>query len=260
VIALIDGDLVVYQCAFKGEDVIDWGDSVSVTANVPTIHNLVNNSIESTAEAVRADSIIVCLTDSKNNFRRAVYPGYKEKRRRTARAPIGLNAAKRYIRETFEVMERPTLEADDILGILATGNIAALKGERVVCSIDKDMLTIPGLHYNWWNHKGGVREIGEGEADLAFFTQILTGDATDNYAGVPGMGPVGASKILAEFFDAESDLFDEVGAWEAVVAAYAGRGFNEEYALSMARCARILRASDYNFKRKEPRLWTPPEA
>jgi DNA polymerase-1 len=35
-------------------------------------------------------------------------------------------------------------------------------------------------------------------------------------------------------------------------------GLSEEYMLRQARLARILRASDYDFKRKEPILWLPP--
>ena len=46
--------------------------------------------------------------------------------------------------------------------------------------------------------------------------------------------------------------------WEAVIDTYKGKGLNSKVALREARMARILRASDYNFKTKRPILWQPP--
>ena len=43
--------------------------------------------------------------------------------------------------------------------------------------------------------------------------------------------------------------------WEAVVAEYKRQKLDEEYALTQARLARILRASDWDNKKKEPILW-----
>ena len=45
--------------------------------------------------------------------------------------------------------------------------------------------------------------------------------------------------------------------WAAVVATYEKAKLSEGDALTQARVARILRASDYDFKRKEPILWQP---
>jgi hypothetical protein len=45
--------------------------------------------------------------------------------------------------------------------------------------------------------------------------------------------------------------------WRAIVAAYEKAGKDVAYALTMARVARILRASDYDFDNQRPILWTP---
>jgi DNA polymerase-1 len=42
------------------------------------------------------------------------------------------------------------------------------------------------------------------------------------------------------------------------VEAYAKKNLTADDALVQARVARILRHTDYNFKTKEPILWTPP--
>ena len=44
----------------------------------------------------------------------------------------------------------------------------------------------------------------------------------------------------------------------ATTLAYVEAGLTDAHALTQARVARILRASDYNFKERTPILWTPP--
>jgi DNA polymerase-1 len=75
--------------------------------------------------------------------------------------------------------------------------------------------------------------------------QTLTGDKTDGYPGLEGIGPVKADKILKE------------GTYEEVLQAYRNAGFNDEFALSQARCARILRHGEYDWATKEIKLWNP---
>ena len=53
-------------------------------------------------------------------------------------------------------------------------------------------------------------------------------------------------------------LFKEKGyTWKAVVEAFKEKDLTEEDALVNARLARILTADDYDFERKEPKLWSP---
>jgi DNA polymerase-1 len=45
--------------------------------------------------------------------------------------------------------------------------------------------------------------------------------------------------------------------WERVVSAYEKAGLSEAEAITQARVARILRASDYDFVNKSVKLWSP---
>ena len=45
--------------------------------------------------------------------------------------------------------------------------------------------------------------------------------------------------------------------WKGVVETYFTKGLTEGDALIQARLARILRHEDYDYKKKEPILWTP---
>jgi DNA polymerase-1 len=147
---------------------------------------------------------------------------------------------------------KPKLEGDDVMGILSTWR--KMKGEKIIVSIDKDMKTIPGLYCR--DLTLGVVEITEQEADYWHLYQTLIGDTTDGYKGCPGVGPKKAVDLIGT---AEEPLYSSVQeAWETIVVpAYEKAKLTEADALQQARVARILRASDYDFKNQQPILWNP---
>ena len=168
-----------------------------------------------------------------------------------------------------------TLEGDDLIGIHAT---KPHKGERVIYSTDKDMLTVPGLH--WSEEDGEVFEVDLKSADDFFFEQILTGDAVDNYTGCPGVGPVAAKEMIQnpfkwvqetrvmksgkhkglainEWKKHPVEVHNYIDIWACIVSAYEKVGLNERDALQQARCARILRHGEFDFEEGKVNLWTP---
>ena len=142
---------------------------------------------------------------------------------------------------------QPWLEADDVIGILATYDNGE---ERIVVSEDKDLLTIPGMHWDIKNQT--LWEQDKHTADYLFYKQALTGDSVDNYQGCPGIGPKKAEKILNE---CEDFGFEPKHVWKAIVTAYENAGLNEDDALLQARMARILRHGEYVMS--EPLYWSP---
>lgn len=242
-IALIDADVNTFQSATVSEKPINWGDGLwTLHAFEEDVEKAFNDSIARIIDATGADKAILALSDPNraNNWRIKVLPTYKANRA-NARSPMLRKYIEQYARDNYECISKDTLEGDDVLGILATRKS---KDEMVICTIDKDLKTIPGFHYNFGKRE--LFEVTPEEADYWHLYQTLVGDATDNYDGCPGVGPVGAKKIL-----------DKDPSWEAVVAAFKKSGFGEEEALIQARVARICRASDYNFKTKEVKLWLP---
>jgi DNA polymerase-1 len=149
---------------------------------------------------------------------------------------------------------RPLLEADDVMGILST-HPDLLPGEKVIVSVDKDMKTIPGLLFNPDKDRE-PRRIEQHVADYWHLYQALMGDPTDGFPGCPGIGPKRAQKILMDGDDHRH--FPVAEMWARVVATFAKRGLNEHYALTQARVARICRHTDYDFEKKEVKLWNPP--
>jgi len=185
------------------------------------------------------DAEIMLVFGDSNNFRYAVYPEYKGNRRKQRR-PAGYTALREWAMGCWPSQLLPNVEGDDALGIL-------YRGGDIIYSRDKDLKTVPGLHLR----ESALEEIDEQAANLAFYCQALSGDATDGYPGCPGIGPVTAAKLLA-------DCTSELEMWSAVVEAYLKAGKTVEFALQMARCARILRAGEYDRQSNRPVLWNPP--
>jgi hypothetical protein len=71
------------------------------------------------------------------------------------------------------------MEADDLLGINQTK-------DTIICTIDKDLRQVPGQHYNFV--KDEIFTVSVQQGLLWFYTQMLTGDASDNVSGIRGIG------------------------------------------------------------------------
>nr|DAR49144.1 MAG TPA: Exodeoxyribonuclease [Bacteriophage sp.] len=243
---LFDADMVVFRATSSVETPIHWGNDLwTLHADAGEAQAKVDETILSLTEKVLKHykyegkyEIIMCFSDT-NNFRMKILPTYKINRA-DKRKPVCYYAVKQWVEANYTCYQRPGLEADDCIGILAT-----LKANTVIISGDKDFKTIPGRFYDFLRNE--FYDITTEQANYWHLYQTLIGDVTDNYKGCPGMGPVSAQKLL-----------DKEGAtWATVVSAFEKKGLTEKDALVQARVARILRASDYDFKTKQPIIWHP---
>jgi DNA polymerase-1 len=237
---LIDGDILIYSICSATEYVARFDDETDVAfSNPKEALALCEDLLSKWASKFSASTLVLAFT-GKDNFRKRVYPEYKS-HRKACRKPCGYKAVKEMLKTKHIVMEQPELEGDDILGILHT---EGTYGASVIVSSDKDLKCIPG--WLWNPDKDEIPTmITREEADRNWLMQTLTGDKTDGYPGLNGVGPVTAAKILKK------------AEWSEVLEAYTNAGFNEEYALVQARCARILRHGEYNWETKEIALWKP---
>lgn len=237
---LIDADILLYQYSVTVEKEVDWGDDIwSLWADAKEAKQLILQYLDLLKEQTATDEMVFCFSH-KNNFRKDILPSYKSNRK-DKRKPVCYKALKSWIEKNYETEEWEGLEADDVLGILATSGDAFIKGEKIIVSEDKDMKTIPGLLWR----SGELLKITEEEANYNHLFQTLTGDTTDGYSGLRGVGEKKATTIL------------ETPTWESVLNAYKKDGHTEQDALIQARVARILRFEDYNFEFNLPKEWSP---
>ena len=234
---LIDCDYIVYKCCAAAETELDFGDDVIlVTSLFSDAYRLVNKELEKIQSQFPFSEDILLFFTSPNNFRKKILPEYKGHRNR--KKPCGFKRVINQLKNDYQVIVKPTLEADDSLGIYAT----KYEGNMIV-SPDKDMRQIPGKLYDF----NETVDITPEEGAKWHLTQTLSGDNTDGYSGVPGIGQKRAQKI-----------FKEKGyTWQAVVETFEEKGMTEQDALINARLARILTTNDYDHETKQPILWTP---
>lgn len=96
--------------------------------------------------------------------------------------------AKKAIFEKYVCLLFDDLEADDLLCMLQDEH-------TYIYSKDKDLLQVPGYHYNIAENK--VYEITQEQSVTFLAKQLLMGDNTDCIPGIKGVGPKTADKLLA---------------------------------------------------------------
>lgn len=240
-LVLIDGDLILYSTLSATEREENPEDDVwHISNDLKEFRRSVRAQLDGIMKEL-GGTLVVCLSDPAANFRKALYPPYKENRR-NVRKPVGFKPARAWFAEKYDAVTKPGLEADDVMGILATkpGN-----DDAVIVSMDKDMRSIPAKLYRWRTQDKIT--VSPEEAELFWLYQTLAGDPSDNYPGCPGVGMKTAEKLLAKPGDK----------WEIVRGAFSAAGLSEDEAITQARLARILRWSDWNSERQQPILWTP---
>lgn len=256
---IIDGDVIVYKVAeavAESFEIDTEEDDEYIYRNIgyaskAEANKTVENMIDKICKACKSDEVVICLSDMKNNFRKQINPNYKGNRK--AVKPMLYNYLRKYLTEVgYKIYEKPNLEADDVIGILATSD-KIIKGDKVIWSLDKDFKTIPcKFHRAAVTGKDKSEVITPEAADWWFMYQTLIGDKVDGYEGCKGVGDKTARKILG---DVGEKSFKEM--WKLVQKTYEKMGFTKDDALRNARMARILRTEDYDFKKKEVKLWNP---
>lgn len=183
-------------------------------------------------------NVVVCLS-GVGNYRtaiatRAAYKGNRE----GSIKPRHHKAIVKHLELRWNADVSHGEEADDRLGILATENPGS-----IIASIDKDLLQIPGRHYNFVTKEETT--ITPKQGVLNFYAQVLSGDPVDNVLGLTGIGPVKAKKLL-DGCKSPSDC------WKRVVDAYKAE-FKENGERFAMECARLV-----FLRRKVGEMWQPP--
>lgn len=197
-ISIIDADIVLHRVGYTTELDEEW------IARVRT-----DEMLDGILVATSAKSFELWLSDDReNNFRAKLFPQYKANR--TAPRPKHYDFIKEHLIREWGARVAHEMEADDAMGIAQDKSGC----ETVICSIDKDLLQIPGQHYNFV--KGEWECVTAWEGLKWFYKQVLIGDVTDNVQGCRGVGPVKAGKAIDPINQAEG----EQGLFRAVYSLY----------------------------------------
>lgn len=284
-ILLMDGDVIAFRAASSVQStLIDDNGFCRPYANVMEGETAVDNLVFGLKRSLEADAVQMYLSDSESNWRKHLYPDYKENRKDPTKVhrPLLLANLKSYLRSKYGAVHWPHLEADDVLGIVATSpDVVNSEDRYIVVGRDKDFACIPGLHHQMGDvDSRGKPKVVERTLDYANYwhlCQSLAGDQVDNYPGCPGVGIKRAQEYLAEpkvHIKGEGIVTrgknkgratvrwteqDTTDLWACVVSHYRKAGVEdpEGTALLNARLAWIMRYGDYNADTGDVRLWVP---
>ncbi len=214
----------------------DWAYEIDKVSAAIYYAQEIENNIKEDINPTAWEYYLPDKEHEEQNFRMAMYPEYKANRRDLDK-PEHFDAVVSYFKAHSNVVLVAGMEADDALGIAST----QLGDEGIIVTIDKDLDTVPGYHYNPITRKEYY--VAEEEAKHYFYNQVITGDASDNIIGIKGIGPVKADKVLA-------GCSSEVDMWSKVLETYRIYGRPESDALLNARLLHLLR--------HEAEIWQPP--
>ena len=256
-LCLIDADILVYEIASSGQFIGDSGDLV--VRDFDFVAELLDQKIkEICGECWSDEPPLLFLTNDttlnkmwnrhrktqglepvvyKPNFRVNVAKAKPYKGTRKSEKPFHRDNIRAYMLANYECVVANGMEADDMLAIYQT---KATPNTTIICTRDKDLRMVEGMHFGWPCGKQPqygpklVSKLGElhydaaknklkGEGSKFFYSQVLCGDAVDNYGGLPGCGPAKSFKLLegksseGELFEATSGAYrDKFGdGWEA---------------------------------------------
>lgn len=243
---IIDADVFVFQAVVDAQQERLINDEYQYVVDRISVENAISTRIHDTIRELGAREIILCF-GTKTNWRKKLMPEYKA--HRTARKPLGYWATVEWCKKKWQWAQTEGLEADDLCGILMTGKKWNPNLDRVLVSEDKDLLTIPGLHWNPRHPDKGIFEVWPTDAVLNHMRQALVGDGADGYKGCPGVGLVKAEGWINKYPD---------DPWRGVVEAYNNAGLTEEDALLQARVAHILTWEYHDEATNTVKYWNPP--
>lgn len=193
-IALIDADVVLWRAAFSAEHDPAW---VAKARADDMMYRLLDGVVANSYEAY-------ITGPRKLNFRTQVYPDYKANREGMPQ-PRHKEVVKELLLDKWNAKQAIGNEADDELGIRQ----CELNNQSVICAVDKDLLMVPGSHYNF------VKEIKTQVTPMGglrhFFKQLLIGDTADNVVGIRGIGEKKAAKLI-DPLDSFEEMLDCVRA------------------------------------------------
>lgn len=159
---------------------------------------------------------LFCAFDEslRSGFRHQLCPDYKANRELPDEAlAFQLNACRQLCRVLgVAEMASATYEADDLIGAVAK-NTRLANAQPVVVTRDKDLMQLIEAEDLFWDFgKALPKTQRQVEKDLEIGCQqmadflALTGDSSDNIAGVPGVGAKTAKQLLLHFPDIDAIL------------------------------------------------------
>lgn len=236
---LIDGDHIVHRAAGSCE---------------PT---KLKPFLESREDAIaRADSMMEKLLTEQlqnwdyelyiggeGNWRKAIYPEYKANRKEK-RVATWLQDVREHLVVNWKAQIINDIEVDDKCGIELTAGTE----EDICVSLDKDLLTVPGCHYNFVKEK--LQYVTQIQAWRNFYSQVITGDSSDNVPAFDGKFRNSVPQFIEKMLEPIQEMTEEYDMYAYALHIYCQDESQEDI---FERNAKVLW-----IQKKEGDMWQRP--
>jgi 5'-3' exonuclease len=174
-----------------------------------------------------ANEYILCMS-SPANFRieLATLQEYKGNRSPDSK-PVHYPLIKEYFLSEYDTNIIDPYEADDLLAIFYNEIDPDKEGKAIIVTQDKDLLQVPGWFLNLGTQKhseygnyGEKFQITEPLGNYNFYSQLISGDTTDNIPGIYQITGTRNSKKFSERLEFLSTKINERSIEEIEVGMY----------------------------------------
>jgi len=222
----VDTDSIFFKIAYNAKTENELRKSFNTFCN--TMELSIKEKLSNPFDEEENFSVLYAIK-GLNNFRKELSGDYKAKRPELDQdIKDRLNFLHKHAVKKGAI-EATGMEADDLVSIWAY-EARERKEQYVICGIDKDLLQIPGNHYNY--NKATWQFIDDETAHYNLMLQCLTGDTTDNIMGLKGIGPKKGAKLLEGVSSAEL--------WSKVQDLWKEHGYHQEQCLTSYNLLRML--------------------
>ena len=159
------------------------------------VMGVVDTRFEEIMYTLQGTKYIGYLT-GKDNFRHNIATVKKYKGNRSGK-PYWYNQIRQYLIAKYHAIVVDGMEADDAIAIQATQFLRS-EVDCVIVSRDKDLVQVPTHVYTYecGKQKESLRTPSKTNGMLELLKQVITGDTTDNYPGLPGKGEAFFSDLM----------------------------------------------------------------
>lgn len=234
---LIDGDSIAYMAGIgeTPEDVCSIVDEYIERISNITWEGNFELYVEHPRKNIFRNHVAVSRPYKGNRIKKNMT---EEQKKEEIAYRVRINHAKKYMVSRYNADLQKYIESEDMVAIraykLGLDNV-------IIASIDKDMLQIPTEFYNYGKDERFV--VTPLVASHNFWTQVLTGDPTDNIPGLPGIGPKKAETIIFLMGTCHVDHVDKSLSY-LVATEYVKKQMPYQYFVEQCRLLRMLQTFD----------------
>jgi len=204
---IVDGNAVLHRAYYA---LPDWRNrSGEATAGVYGFLSMLLKTIDE----LEPTHLIIVFDTPEPTFRHSMYVGYQHNREKERQVSEDIWGQVEKLKVVFEKMGVPVFavagfEADDVIGTIATK--FSLEGEVIIITGDKDLMQLVNEKVKLFMPQKGLsdgilidqekvlKKLGVLPEQVTDY-KALVGDSSDNYPGIPGIGPKTAIKLIEEF-------------------------------------------------------------